>query len=308
MPADARPFISASRRTDIPAWYTPWFMNRVRAGWCRSSNPFRPSQTYRISLDPASVNAIFFWTRWPAPMLPFLGELSGLGHRFVFHVTLTGLPAPLEPGRWSLDERIAAIQALSRLVGRERVWWRYDPIILGELLPPSFHLETFARLSAELAESTSRVTMSLVDWYRKTARRTAAVEGETGALYRLSGDEPEVQDLAAGLAGLARSRGIAPVSCCEPGFAAAGVPSGACIDGTAVNRIFGTETPSGRDPGQRPHCRCAPSYDIGAASTCPGGCIYCYSTISQTAALANHARHNPNSEFLIDPPEQGLTS
>ena len=304
-PAAARPFISASRRTDIPAWYTPWFMNRVRAGWCRSSNPFRPSQTYRISLDPASVNAIFFWTRWPAPMLPFLGELSGLGHRFVFHVTLTGLPAPLEPGRWSLDERIAAIQALSRLVGRERVWWRYDPIILGELFPPSFHLETFARLSAELAESTSRVTMSLVDWYRKTARRTARAEAETGALHRLSGDEGRVQGLAGALAGLARMRGITPVSCCEPGFVAAGIPAGACIDGAAVDRIFGTTTAAGRDPGQRPHCRCAPSWDIGATNSCLGGCLYCYSTSSHQLALDNHARHNRDSEYLLEPSNRG---
>ena len=301
-PAEARAFISASRRTDIPAWYATWFMNRIRAGWCRSRNPFRPSQTYRISLDPGTARAIFFWTRWPTPMFPYLDELADLGHRFVFHVTLTGLPSALEPAGRSVAERVAAISTLARRIGRDRVWWRYDPIILGERFPPSFHLETFSRLSAELAESTSRVTLSLVDWYRKTARRTAVVLSKTGALHRLSGDEPEVRDLAGALAGLARSRGIAPRSCCEPGFVDAGIPPGACIDGAAVDRIFGTDTGAGRDPGQRPHCRCAPSYDIGANSTCPGGCVYCYSTSSHKTAVTNHARHDPASEYLLDLP------
>lgn len=301
-PAASRPFISASRRTDIPAWYAPWFMNRVRAGWCRTRNPFRPTQTFRISLDPKRVKAIFFWTRWPTPMLPHLRELTSMGHRFIFHVTLTGLPAPLEPERWSEKERIGAMRALADAVGRERVWWRYDPIILGEQLSTSQHLSAFARLSAELADATSRVTMSMVDWYRKTERRTARVEATTGKLHRLDGSEKRVVTLARALGEIARTHGIEPFSCCEPGFARAGIPHGACIDGAAVDRIFGTKTVAGRDPGQRAHCRCAPSYDIGANTTCLGGCLYCYSTSSHERALSNHARHDRCGEYLIDPP------
>jgi len=235
-------------------------------------------------------------------MFPHLDELTSLGHRFIFHVTLTGLPAPLEPEHWRIEERIAAIRKLATLIGRERVWWRYDPIILGEQFPPSLHLSTFSRLSAELADSTSRVTMSVIDWYRKTERRTAPVAAETGELHRLRGDEGQVKELARTLADHARMRGIEPYSCCEPGLAEAGIPRGACIDGAAADRLFGTTTARDRDKGQRPHCLCAPSFDIGANSTCLGGCPYCYSTSNHETALSNHARHNRDGEYLIDPP------
>lgn len=297
----SRPFVSASRRTDIPAWYATWFLNRVKAGFCMTRNPFRPSQTFRISLAPQDVRAIFFWTRWPVPLVKGLDLLDSMGHRYLFHFTLTGLGPPLEPFGPSLEERINAFARLADRIGPDRVWWRYDPIIMGQRLDADFHLANFDRLSKALENSTRRVTMSMVDWYRKTERRLSPLETKTGPLHRLDGNEPQVLDLVRNLGLMARSRGMTPVSCCEPDFAQAGIPPGACIDAQAVNTIFALNIASETDPGQRPHCSCAPSFDIGAPHTCIAGCAYCYSTTSHESALANHQRHAPESEFLLEP-------
>ncbi len=294
-----RPFVSASRRTDIPAWYAPWFMGRVRAGYCRVRNPFRPSQSWRVALSAEAVRTLFFWTRHPGPMLPFMDELEGYRLPSLFHVTVTGLHPAIEPFPVALEARLDAIRSLAATIGPERVWWRYDPIVLSPVLSPDWHRENFRRLADALAGSTSRVTLSLVDWYRKTERRMKPLEPQLGPFARHAGDEPEVLALVADLAAAARARGMLPVSCCEPAWREAGIEPGACIDAQAAGRLFGFAVDAGTDPGQRPHCRCAPSWDIGAPHTCPGGCLYCYSTSSHSRALEAGRRHRPDDEYLV---------
>ena len=273
-------------------------MRRVAAGFCTVRNPFRQSQEYRVSLAPADVRALFFWTRWPLPMVPHIDELEARGLPSIFHVTLTGLPAPLEPTLRREEERLEAIRLLAGRIGPARVWWRYDPIILGENFTPEYHVATFSRLSKALQGATSRVTLSLVDWYRKTERRVGLVAGLTGDLHRLSGSEPAVLELVGELARIARSHGQEPVSCCEPSWEAAGLRSAPCIDGEKAAALFGFSHEAGRDPGQRPDCRCSLSYDIGATDTCIGGCLYCYGTRSHEKAMAYHSRHDTEAEVL----------
>lgn len=294
----SRPFVSASRRTDIPAHYAPWFINRVQAGFCKTRNPFRPSQTFRISLEPDAVRAFFFWTRWPVPLVSHLDLLDQMGHRYLFHFTLTGLGPPLESQRPTIQERIDAFRTLSDRIGHDRVWWRYDPIILGDRLDADYHRSRFDSLSKALEGATSRVTLSLLDWYRKTERRVKPLEDRAGSLKRLEGPEPEAMELVTRLVQMARSRGMTPVACCQPAFHEVGVEPGACIDAAAANRIFGLEVQDEKDKGQREKCCCAPSFDIGAAHTCISGCAYCYSTVSQEVALRNFGRHDPTGEFL----------
>jgi DNA repair photolyase len=291
-----RLFISASRRTDLPAWYSDWLVNRLRAGFCEVANPFNAKQVSRVSLLPADVRTLFLWTRWPVPLLPHLDEIERLGHRTIFLVTLTGLPAALEPFPHSPESRLEAIRRLAVRIGPERVWWRYDPIILGDRLDAAWHTDNFSRLVAALCGSTRRVHLSLLDWYRKTERRLEPVLAQTGPLHHLEGAEPHVLDLVRRLGDLARRHGMDPCSCCEPWFEQAGVAAGSCIDGPAAGRLFGFDCPPGGDPGQRPHCRCSPSFDIGANHTCISGCLYCYATSSHESALRRHAAHDPMAE------------
>lgn len=244
------------------------------------------------------MQAIFFWTRWPVPLMPHLDLLDQMGHRYIFHFTLTGLGPPLESQRPTTQERIDAFRALADRIGHDRVWWRYDPIIMGDRLDADYHCSRFHALSEALEGATNRVTLSLLDWYRKTERRITPLEADAGSLRRLTGPEPEVLELVTRLGQMARSRGITPVACCEPAFQDAGIQPGACIDAAAANRIFGLAVKDERDNGQRERCCCAPSFDIGAAHTCISDCAYCYSTVSQEVALRNFARHDPQGEFL----------
>jgi len=213
-------------------------------------------------------------------------------------VTLTGLPPALEPHPVSVARRTEACKELGRRLGPGRVWWRYAPIVLGARLDEEFHVENFGRLARELAGSTSRVVLSLVDWYRKTTRRMARAESAAGPFARLDGRDPRALRLAERLAGIARKEGLSPFSCCEPGWDAVGIPAGACIDARAAADLFGLAVELTRDPGQRPHCRCAPSYDIGATNTCIGGCLYCYSVSDHKRAETANNRLTASQDSL----------
>ena len=136
--------ISASRRTDIPALYSKWFMNRIRAGYCRVPNPRNTKQVSRVSLRPSDVEAIVFWSKNPAPLLPHLRELDSSGFRYYFQFSLNDYPWALEPNLPSLSDRTDTFKDLGRILGPSRVVWRYDPIIISNLTPFEYHREMFA--------------------------------------------------------------------------------------------------------------------------------------------------------------------
>jgi hypothetical protein len=300
-----RPFVSASRRTDLPAWYSQWLVNRIHAGFCLVHNPFKPSQQWRVDLTPEAVQALFLWTRNPRPLMPHLPAIHALGHRTVFQVTVTPYPTVMEPGLPPLSERIETLRELAGMVGAQRVWWRYDPIILGSAWTPDWHCRQFTRLARSLAGTTQRVTLSLVDPYHKTRRRLLPLKDTLGLDLETQPGDPAVVALVSQLAAIAADHGMRPVSCCEPDWAATGIAAAPCIDGAAVTRIFDLSVPEQRDPGQRQHCLCAPSFDIGAPQSCLGGCRYCYATSSHERARVAHAAHNPLGEALF--PFRGTT-
>src|SRR5512135_950390 len=127
--------ISASRRTDIPAFYSRWFMNRVRAGYCTVPNPFNANQVKRISLLPEEVDVIVFWTRNPRPLFPFLKELDVRGVRYYFQFTLLDNPRSIDPKTPPAESALQTFRALSEQVGPARVIWRYDPLVLSQITP-----------------------------------------------------------------------------------------------------------------------------------------------------------------------------
>lgn len=290
--------ISASRRTDIPAYFAPWFRNRLRAGFCTVRNPFRPSQVRRVSLLRVDVDAFVFWTRDARPFAEALDDLDRADFPYLFLVTLTGYPSPLEPEVPPRRESVGAFRELSRRVGPERVAWRYDPIVLSSLTPPDFHRKNFAALASALEGATDRVILSVVDLYAKTVRRLDALRpgGFTHSSDPWAGGD--LDGLLRFMTREARSRGMEAVTCCEPGAEAAVPTRGACVDAGRINRLFGLSLSQRKDPGQRPACRCSVSRDIGASDTCPRGCAYCYATASFPRARARLTSHDPEAESL----------
>ena len=131
--------ISASRRTDIPAFFTEWFMNRVREGYCDVVNPYRADQVSRVLLRAEDVDVIVFITRNARPLLPHLAELDRRGLRYYFQYTLTGYPRQLETNTPAVPDALDTLHRLVEHVGPERLIWRYDPILFTTLTPPAYH-------------------------------------------------------------------------------------------------------------------------------------------------------------------------
>ncbi|HUU03267.1 MAG TPA: DUF1848 domain-containing protein [Myxococcota bacterium] len=271
--------ISASRRTDVPAFHSAWFTERLAAGFVRLPNPHNKTQISEISLRPVDVEAIVFWTKNPAPMFAHLDAVERACERFYFQFTLNDYPPELEPGLPPLDERCASFEKLSRGLGPGRVIWRYDPIIISNRTDFAYHLAKFRALCERLAPHTHRVMISLVDYYKKTVRSLRPLR-EAGYEFEMDADRSqETRDLLRELARCAAKHQIEIQSCAEEqDFSDIGIPPGACIDGELIERLFGPGKKWKRDPAQRKHCLCSTSRDIGSYDTCSHNCLYCYAT------------------------------
>lgn len=296
--------VSASRRTDIPALYSEWFMNRVRAGWCLVPNPFNSKQVSHVSLKPEDVDALIFWSKNPAPLVAHLDELDARGLRYCFQFTLNDYPSELEPNIPPLRDRIETFVQLGKRLGPLRVIWRYDPIIISNYTTPDFHRQRFAALAERLQGSTSRVIVSIVDWYQKTDRRLAELEKDGFLFDRQNVDRSITGLLLRDLADMAKAEGMEIFTCAEPlDFSRFGVPSGRCIDDTLLRRIWPLSAPFPKDPSQRKECLCVLSKDIGMNDTCIHGCPYCYSTRNYQLARRRHQEHDPNSPAIWGHPD-----
>lgn len=305
--------ISASRRTDIPAFYAEWFMERVRQGFFLSVNPFNSRQIRRVSLRPADVAAIVFWTKNPKPLLPFLAELDDRGLNYSFQFTLNPYGHPFEPSLPPLDERIHSFHALAEIIGPCRVVWRYDPLILSSCTPLEYHRTMFCRIAENLRGTTRRVMFSFLDVYGKARGRLKTIEQEQGiAIQDIRGEE--YRDGRWGLLkemrGSAVDNGMELFSCAEgEDLERIGIGHGHCIDAGLLRELFGVRGPFPKDRHQRRECGCSQSTDMGAYNSCPFQCAYCYANASPKAIAANLQRHCPDSPALIGgyPPEGALS-
>jgi len=290
--------ISASRRTDIPAFYSDWFMKRIEAGHCDVPNPFNPTQVTNISLEPEDVDVIVFWTRNASPLLPHLKELDGKGYRYYFLCTLMDNPRAMDPACPSLKEGLATFKALSDSLGPERVIWRYDPIIFSDVTDGDFHKKTYEHVARRLQGYTRRSIISLVTIYRKARQRLSALRQAGIELMECEGEA--FVDLMTFLASVGRESGMTVLSCGqERNLTPYGILPGKCIDESLIREVFGLEVSSKKDPSQRQACGCVVSKDIGMYDTCLYGCVYCYATKSLEKAKENYRRHDPETPSLI---------
>lgn len=296
--------ISASRRTDIPAFYSRWLLERLRDGFCHWINPFG-GQVYRTSLAADDVIALVFWTRDPRPLLGRLEELDalGFGGRYYFHLTLTAYPRSLEPFVADADALLPAVRGLSSALGPARLIWRYDPILLtdGGPFTPEWHVRQFERLAAALDGLVDSCNFSFATYYAKTSRRLDRVARSLGVSFLAEpGLELRLQ-LVDALASIARGHGIRMCSCCGPDLVPAGVGRGHCVDAVLLQALRPDLDLRLAAAPTRTDCGCVESTDIGAFDTCLFGCEYCYATVSQAAAQTRHRVHDPSDTVLWRP-------
>ena len=290
--------LSVSRRTDIPAFFPAWFMGRVREGFVLTRNPMNHAQVCRISLSPETIDGIVFWTKNPAPLLPYLDEI-GAKFPFYFQFTLNAYGRDAEPNVPPAAERLETLRTLSGKIGRERVVWRYDPVLLSPSYDTAWHIARFAELAREIAPYAGRCVFSFLDFYPKIAKRLRAIDGRVC-------DEAEMRVMAEAFAATAKTHALPISACAEPlDFSAYGVERGRCVDPERIGRLTGRTISAAKDKNQRPTCGCAASVDVGAYNTCRHGCRYCYANFSPESTAARVALHDEASPLLVGHLEDG---
>lgn len=296
--------LSASRATDIPAFYADWFMNRLRAGLFAWRNPYRPSQVQTVSVE--NVRAIVFWSKHPAGLMPHLEELNRRGFGYILQYTLNHYEAEgLEPRIPPLEDRVDLFRRLAERLGPERVIWRLDPLLLTDRLGVPELLARAERLMEALAGATRKLVFSFADIERYAAvKRNLA---RTGSGAREFTPE-EMRDFAHGLAEINRRHGLELATCAEEAdLSGFGIGHNRCVDGGLLARLWPEdrrlqdflESPAARkDKGQRSACRCIASKDIGRYRTCPHLCTYCYGNHSAAEVERNFMAHRPGDAFI----------
>lgn len=327
--------ISASRSTDIPAFYAKWFINRLKDGYCVWYNPFNQKPMY-ISF--VKTKAVVFWTKNPEPLIPYLPELDKRGIHYYFQVTLNDyVNEGFEPNVGPVEHRVAVFKRLSDQIGKEKVIWRFDPLIVTPNLTVRQLLTKVYHVGNQLKGYTDKLVFSFIDVraYRKVQNNLIK---ETSFFTRDTVDSAEpsgnyLEKLVDGLAKLRdhwKSEGwnITLATCGESiDLEKYGIKHNRCIDGELMERLFPEdkelvyylrtgklpqpnlfggipEIPPDRkdlkDKGQRKVCGCMISKDIGMYNTCSHFCVYCYANTSKEIVLKNKERHNDESESIID--------
>jgi hypothetical protein len=287
--------ISASRRTDIPAFYSHWFFKRLEQGFVMVRNPFNPMMVRKIDLNPNLVDGIVFWSKNPRPMMDRLELLNS--YHFYFLFTITAYGPDLEKNLPAKEEVIDTFIELAQRIGKEKVIWRYDPIFLSGNIDDSYHSRRFEYIAGKLHGYTERCIISFLDMYKKCERNLKEFNIKTL-------NSNDMQRLAGLLGGIARQYDLQIVTCAEEmDFQEMGIGHGKCIDDELLRRICGHPLVFKKDPYQRKTCRCVESVDIGTYDTCPHHCLYCYANSHAQAVERNAALHDPASPFLLVLPD-----
>jgi hypothetical protein len=306
--------ISASRATDIPAFFSTWFLNRLQAGYMRWSNPFNTNQVQYVSFR--NVRVIVFWSKNPRPLIRYLPEIDAKGINYYIQFTLNDYENEgLEPNVPSLLQRVETFKAMAEQLGAKRVIWRYDPLILTDSLTIDVLIDRIARLAIMLRGYTEKLVISFADIniYKKVqnnlVRQQIRYHEFTPAL---------MTELAQRLSVLNREWHLKIATCAEGiDLDQFEIGHNRCIDDNLMielfkndaallnflgyeRDIFGDSSKAYlKDKGQRKACGCIVSKDIGMYDTCHHLCTYCYANTSSKAVENNLGKHNPGSEALI---------
>jgi hypothetical protein len=290
--------ISASYKTDIPAFFGTWFTNRLLQGYCKMVNPYN-RRVIRVSLARPDVQGFVFWTKNLVPFVRHLDGVSTAGFPFIIQYTINGYPRALEQSVVDASRSIDTARQVADRFGPNVCVWRYDTIVDTSLTPFDFHRRNFESIAARMAGATNEVVISFAHFYRKTLRNMHAASALLGFSWRDPPDEEKIR-LVADLVSIAGSYGMRLTVCSQPQYEVAGAGKARCVDADRFAMITG-HRPSARLHGNRKECGCYESRDIGDYDTCPHGCVYCYAVQNSELAANRFRRHNPASEFLLEP-------
>lgn len=294
--------LSVSRRTDIPCYYSDWFFNRIIDGYVYVRNPMNIHQVSKINISPEVVDCIVFWTKNPQPMLNRIGELKN--YKYYFQFSLTGYGHEVEKNIPNKKEiMIPIFQDLSEKIGKEKIIWRYDPILINPNYTIEYHLKAFESIAQELRGYTEKVVISFIDMYTKIANNMKSLD-------ILPLEKNDMIILAKDLKKLADTYNLAIETCAEQiDLEKYGIIHGHCIDQNLVEKIINRKISGSKDKNQRQECGCFESIEIGSYNTCKNGCKYCYANYSSNSVEKNTIGYDPHSPILCSKilPEDKIT-
>lgn len=284
--------LNLSGRTDLLAFYTPWLLHRLQAGFVRVRNPYRPQQVHQYQLTPEAVDCLVFCTKNPQPLLESSELVSRLQQfQTYFFVTITPYGADLEPHVPHWKQAAKSTAELAALFGTSRIAWRYDPILLSKQYSVAYHQQMIPLMTEHLVPSVHRCVISLLDLYHKTKRNSPDIYPP---------DAQQTKQIVKTI-GETAVRWKLPVSTCaeEVDLHTDQISQEGCISAHFLQQATGLVWQTGSAKPLREHCHCLPSRDIGAYNSCPHGCRYCYANYDLQAVQQNIKRHNCHSPFLL---------
>lgn len=277
--------ISASRRTDIPAYYFEWFVNRLKAGYLVTQNPINKNQYGKIYLNTETVDLIVFWTK--NPKMDYFDTIKKMGYNFYVQFTITPYNEIMEP---YIDDKTSLMnnfELLSNKIGKENIIWRYDPIILNEELNIKYHIKSFEYMTKRLSEYSEECIISFIDVYDNIKNIKNI-------------NEKDMRHIAFEFSNIAEKYSIKLKTCAEKiDLEEYSISRASCIDKNRIEKVLGCKIISKKDANQRNYCGCIESIDIGCYDSCPSGCIYCYANGKREKVYKNIKNHDAKSDILI---------
>lgn len=282
--------INTGGRTDSVQYYSEWLLNRFLEGYVLSRNPLFPNKVTRYELTPEKVDCVVFCSKNYKPILSRLHEITDKFNTY-FHYTITAYGKEIEPGVPSVDESMETLIELSKQVGKGRVAWRYDPVLLTEKYTIEAHLQAFEKMVSVLAPYIDRCIFSFVEMYKKL---------ETNMPEIIPLTQQDKETLAQGLGVIAKKYGVYLQTCGTNGdYSRYGIHRSGCMTLDILGQANGIEFKRLKHKGMREGCHCIESRDIGAYDTCMNGCKYCYANKNPHKAFENYKLHNPASPLLL---------
>lgn len=289
--------ISASRRTDIPAFYAEWFMNRIRDGYFLNKNPYNGNVS-KINASPNDIECIAFWTRNAKKMLSngYIDELIERNIKFYFQYTITGYSRLLDSKNLHPLKSIEIVNKLAEKIDPKLIIWRFDPIIISDITPIDELIRIYEKISENLNPEIKNNVISFVDDYKKTSQNMAKA-----GINFIDPLNCDLTPLLTAISSISSNYGRSISSCAENiDLSFFNIKKGKCIDPDFISNVVGVDIENKmKDKGQRKECGCIKSFDVGVYETCAHGCVYCYATQNHNLATNNFKNHDPNNAFII---------
>ena len=282
--------ISTGMRTDIPAFYSKWLINRINAGFVCVKNPYNPHQVTRYELNPKVVDCLCFCTKNPLPLLNHIDKELKPYKQFWF-VTITPYGKDIEPNVIDKQKVVEAFKTLSNKIGKNAIGWRYDPIFYGNGWTKEKHIEEFTKLAKQLNGYTNFCVISILDMYEKVKRNAPNIYPPT---------KQQQLELLEQLVKIAKDNNMVIKGCYEGEFLKqVGVDCSGCQTQEIIEKAIGQKLNVLHNKNARGNCNCLLGQDIGAYNTCLHLCKYCYANADKQVVMLNTKKHNPNSPLLI---------